>query len=354
MRLLVTGVAGFIGSNFVYYWLSRHAADEIIGLDNLTYAGNLENLENIPVDQKKRFTFMKGDICDSELVNGIFEGQDVDYVVNFAAESHVDRSIHDPQIFIRSNILGVANLLDASRKAWSEGSSTWLPEKRFLQISTDEVYGSLGHDGYFIESTPLDPHSPYSASKASADLLAKSYHDTFGMPILITRCSNNYGPYQFPEKLIPLMISNALNHKPLPVYGDGKQVRDWLYVEDHCSAIDRVLESGRPGEVYNIGGHNERYNIDIVKHVIAILHDETHDPAINDSLIRFVGDRPGHDRRYAIDSSKIQAQLGWEPSVTFEEGIRSTVHWYLHHREWMQHVMSGDYAKFYTTNYQRR
>jgi dTDP-glucose 4,6-dehydratase len=347
MRLFVTGVAGFIGSNFVYYWLSRHSSDEIIGLDSLTYAGNLENLENIPVDQKKRFTFIHGDICDSERVKDIFDRNDVDYVVNFAAESHVDRSIHDPRIFLRSNILGTANLLDAAKGAWNERTDG-LSKKRFLQISTDEVYGSLGHDGFFTELTPLDPHSPYSASKASADLLVKAYHDTYGMPILITRCSNNYGPYQFPEKLIPLMISHALNHQPLPVYGDGKQVRDWLYVEDHCRAIDRVLDSGRTGEVYNIGGSNERYNIDIVRLVVALLREETKDPEINDSLIRFVKDRPGHDRRYAIDSSKIQAELGWKPSVTFEEGIRSTIHWYLNHQEWMQHVMSGDYVKFHT------
>ena len=353
MRLLVTGVAGFIGSNFVYYWLSRHTSDEIIGLDSLTYAGNRENLETIPAGQKKRFTFIKGDICDPDSVQGIFERDSVDRVVNFAAESHVDRSIHDPQVFLRSNILGMANLLDSARKSWKEGND-WLPEKKFLQVSTDEVYGSLGADGYFTETTPLDPHSPYSASKASADLLAKAYHDTFGMPVLITRCSNNYGPYQFPEKLIPLMIHNCLHHQPLPVYGDGKQVRDWLYVEDHCRAINRVLESGRLGEVYNIGGNNERYNIDIVKLIIGIIREETGDQGINDSIIQFVKDRPGHDRRYAINSSKIQQELGWKPLVTFEEGIRSTIRWYLDHQKWMEHVISGEYMKFFDKNYQNR
>jgi len=351
MKLLVTGVAGFIGSNFVYYWLSRYASDEIIGLDNLTYAGNLENLDNIPPDQKKRFTFVKGDICNPDIVQSIFDKYSIDCVVNFAAESHVDRSIHDPQVFLRSNILGMATILDIGRRTWKKGDD-WLPGKKFIQISTDEVYGSLGADGFFTETTPLDPHSPYSASKASADLLVKAYYDTFGMPVLITRCSNNYGPYQFPEKLIPLMIHNCLNHQPLPVYGDGKQVRDWLYVKDHCQAIDRVLESGRLGEVYNIGGNNERYNIDIVKLIISTLRDETNDPGINDSLIRYVKDRPGHDRRYAINSSKIQKELGWKPVVTFEEGIRSTIRWYLDNQKWMQNVISGDYREFYEKNYQ--
>ena len=352
MRLLVTGVAGFIGTNFVYYWLSHHTADEIIGLDSLTYAGNPENLENIPADQKKRFRFVKKDICDPEVVQDIFENDSIDCVVNFAAESHVDRSIHDPQVFLRSNILGMANLMDAARKSWKQ-RTVWLPGKKFLQVSTDEVYGSLGPEGYFTEKTTLDPHSPYSASKASADLLAKAYHDTYGMPVLITRCSNNYGPYQFPEKLIPLMINNCVNHQPLPVYGDGKQVRDWLYVDDHCRAIDRVLDSGKTGEVYNIGGNNERYNIDIVKLIISIIRDETGDQKVNDSLIRFVEDRPGHDRRYAIDSSKIQQELGWKPLVTFAQGIRSTIQWYLDNPKWMENVFSGDYLKFYKKNYQR-
>jgi dTDP-glucose 4,6-dehydratase len=353
MRLLVTGVAGFIGSNFVYYWLSRHPHDEICGLDSLTYAGNMENLREIPVDQKKRFTFVRGDIGDAGVVKDIFDSNDIDRVINFAAESHVDRSLHDPQLFLRSNILGTANLLDAARGVWKDGDA-WCPEKKFLQVSTDEVYGSLGPEGYFTEKTPLDPHSPYSVSKASADLLVKAYYDTFGMPVCITRCSNNYGPYQFPEKLIPLIIHNALHHQSLPVYGDGKQVRDWLYVDDHCRAIDAVIESGRVGEVYNIGGHNEHYNIDIVKLIIRILREETGDSAINDALITYVRDRPGHDRRYAIDSTKIQQELGWRPEIPFEDGIRSTIRWYLDHRDWMNHVMSGDYLKFYEKNYQLR
>ncbi|MHB8163111.1 MAG: dTDP-glucose 4,6-dehydratase [Methanoregula sp.] len=352
MRLLVTGVAGFIGSNFVYHWLSRHPHDELIGLDSLTYAGNLENLKNIPVDQKERFTFIKGDICDPAKVREIFQTQDIDAIVNFAAESHVDRSIHDPQIFLRSNILGTASLLDAAREFWKKDNN-WLPGKRFLQVSTDEVYGSLGAEGSFTEKTPLDPHSPYSASKASADLLVKAYHDTFGLPVLITRCSNNYGPYQFPEKLIPLMINNALQHKSLPIYGDGKQIRDWLYVDDHCRAIECVLKSGRTGEIYNVGGNNEKYNIDIVKLVISVLRQETGDPEIDESLIRFVQDRPGHDRRYAIDSSKIKMETGWKPQISFETGIRSTIRWYLDHRDWMQHVISGEFLKFYEKNYQK-
>jgi dTDP-glucose 4,6-dehydratase len=296
---------------------------------------------------------VRGDICDAVVVKEIFDGDDIDRVVNFAAESHVDRSLHDPQLFLRSNILGTANLLDAARAAWNNGDA-WCPEKRFLQVSTDEVYGSLGPDGYFTEKTPLDPHSPYSVSKASADLLVKAYYDTFGMPVCITRCSNNYGPYQFPEKLIPLMIHHALQHQSLPVYGDGKQVRDWLYVDDHCRAIDAVMGSGRIGEVYNIGGHNEHYNIDIVRLIIRILREETGDPKITDALITYVRDRPGHDRRYAIDPAKIRQELGWRPEVRFEDGIRSTIRWYLAHRDWMHHVISGDYLKFYEKNYQMR
>jgi dTDP-glucose 4,6-dehydratase len=353
MRLLVTGVAGFIGSNFVYYWLSRHPCDEITGLDSLTYAGNMENLKDIPGDQKKRFTFVRGDIGDARAVKDIFDSHEIDRVINFAAESHVDRSIHDPQLFLRSNILGTANLLDAARAVWKAGDA-WSPEKKFLQVSTDEVYGSLGPEGYFTEKTPLDPHSPYSVSKASADLLVKAYYDTFGMPVCITRCSNNYGPYQFPEKLIPLMIHHALQHQSLPVYGDGKQVRDWLYVDDHCRAIDLVVDRGRAGEVYNIGGHNEHDNIDIVRLIIRILQEETGDPKINDALITYVRDRPGHDRRYAIDPAKIQKELGWRPETQFEDGIRSTIRWYLDHKDWMNHVISGDYLKFYEKNYLQR
>jgi dTDP-glucose 4,6-dehydratase len=353
LKLLVTGAAGFIGSNFVRYWLKEHIDDEVIGLDSLTYAGNLENFDGIPIEQKNRFSFIRGDICDSGIIHKIFSGHTIDRVVHFAAESHVDRSIHDPQTFLRTNILGTATLLDAARSRWKT-ENTWEQENRFLQVSTDEVYGSLGPTGLFTEKTPLDPHSPYSASKASADLMVKAYHDTYGMPVLITRCSNNYGPYQFPEKLIPLMINNALNHKSLPVYGDGKQVRDWLYVMDHCRAIDAVLRKGKTGEVYNVGGNNEKFNIDIVGLIIRELREQTGDEAINESLITHVSDRPGHDRRYAIDSSKIQNELGWKPKTTFEIGIRSTIQWYLDHKEWMQHVLSGDYLKFYEMNYQKR
>jgi dTDP-glucose 4,6-dehydratase len=353
MKILVTGVAGFIGSNYVYSYLERHPEDQITGLDSLTYAGNLENLKELSGNLKERFTFIKGDIGDLHTVSEIFSDQAVDCVVNFAAESHVDRSIHDPLVFLKTNVLGTANLLEAARKAWRTGDG-WRPGCRFLQVSTDEVYGSLGPSGYFTETTPLDPHSPYSASKASADLLVKAYHDTFGMPVLITRCSNNYGPYQFPEKLIPLMIHHSLHNQPLPVYGDGKQVRDWLYVDDHCTAIDAVLHNGTPGEVYNIGGNNEWLNIDIVRLVILILREETGDQTIQDSLIQFVKDRPGHDRRYAIDSTKIREELGWNPTVTFEEGIRSTIRWYLDHRDWMKRVVSGDYLTFYEANYGKR
>jgi len=376
MIILVTGVAGFIGSNFVYYYLRRHPEKKIIGLDNLTYAGNLDNLSGLTEEEKKRFTFIKGDICDTELVDRIFSENEIDGVINFAAESHVDRSIHDPQIFLKTNILGTQVLLDAAKNHWQLPDGKWrsLDQRegggtiqdrfsqttsneqrttpRFLQISTDEVYGALGPTGLFTEKTPLDPHSPYSASKASADLIVKAYHDTYAMPMNITRCSNNYGPYQFPEKLIPLMINNALNHKPLPVYGDGKQIRDWLYVDDHCRAIDMVFDNGQSGEVYNIGGHNERENIYIVKKIIEILREKTGDGEINESLIKHVTDRLGHDRRYAIDPSKITRELGWEPSIMFDAGIELTIDWYLNNREWMQSVISGEYLEFYEKNYE--
>jgi len=352
MTLLVTGCAGFIGSNFVYYYLEKHKDREIIGLDKLTYAGNLENLASLTQEQKERFKFIKGDICNSELVEYIFQEYDVDGVINFAAESHVDRSIHDPQIFLRTNVIGTQTLLDVAKKYWLVDGK-WKEGRKFLQVSTDEVYGSLGKEGYFTESTPLDPHSPYSASKASSDLIVKAYHDTYGMPINITRCSNNYGPYQFPEKLIPLMIWNALNHKELPVYGDGKQIRDWLYVEDHCKAIDLVFEKGRSGEVYNIGGHNEKENIEIVKLIINYLQEKTKDKEINESLIKHVKDRLGHDRRYAIDPTKIKNELGWEPETKFEQGIKQTIDWYLDNQEWMKKVITGEYMEFYRRNYER-
>lgn len=330
-KILITGGAGFIGSNFVKYMIDKYPDYEIVNLDALTYCGNLENLKSI--EFKDNYSFIKGDIRDKDLVSDIVK--DCDYVINFAAESHVDRSIEDPEIFIKSNVLGTQVLLNASKKA---------NIKKYLQISTDEVYGSLGSEGYFTEKTPLQPNSPYSASKASADLIVRAYHNTFGMPVNITRCSNNYGPYQFPEKLIPLMISNALEDKPLPVYGDGKNIRDWLHVYDHCSAIDLVLHEGKIGEVYNIGGNNEKQNIDIVK---LILEDLGKD----ESLIKFVDDRLGHDRRYAIDSTKIQKELGWMPKYTFEVGIKETIQWYLDNQDWIEQVKSGEYQKYYKKMY---
>ncbi|PKM82256.1 MAG: dTDP-glucose 4,6-dehydratase [Firmicutes bacterium HGW-Firmicutes-14] len=314
--LLITGGAGFIGSNFIFYIFKKYPGAKIINLDLLTYAGNLENLEELA--DKSNYTFVKGDIADPKIVNELVAG--TDYVINFAAESHVDRSIEDPSVFIRTNVMGTQVLLDAAKHHGV---------KRFLQISTDEVYGSLGPTGYFTEETPLAPNSPYSASKAGADLLVRAYHETFEMPVLITRCSNNYGPYQFPEKLIPFFIKKLLNGQKVPVYGDGLNVRDWLYVEDHCSAIDMVLQRGKAGEVYNIGGNNEKTNIEITKLILQELGK-------TEEMIEFVTDRLGHDRRYAIDSSKIQRELGWEPAVTFEEGIIKTIKWYLDNREWWE------------------
>ena len=347
MTILVTGVAGFIGSNFVYYYLRKHTDRKIIGLDSLTYAGNIDNLSKLTKEEKNRFTFIKGDINDTELLENIYEENKIDGIINFAAESHVDRSIHDPQIFLKTNILGTQNLLHVFKKHYDKNKN----HHKFLQVSTDEVYGALGSTGYFTEKTPLNPHSPYSASKTSADLIAKAYHDTYDLNINITRCSNNYGPYQFPEKLIPLMINNALNHKDLPVYGDGKQIRDWLYVEDHCKAIDMVYENGKKGEVYNIGGHNEKENIEIVKTIINYLHEKTGDRQINENLIKHVKDRLGHDRRYGIDPTKIKEELGWEPTIMFNEGIKKTIDWYLENKEWMESVISGEYKEFYEKNY---
>ena len=330
-KVLVTGGAGFIGSNFVHYMLDKYPDYEIVNLDALTYGGNLENLEG--VEDNPNYTFVKGDIRDHELVDEI--ARDVDYIVHFAAESHVDRSIEDPEIFIKSNILGTQVLLDAAKK---------YEIKKYLQVSTDEVYGTLGAEGYFTEETPLQPNSPYSASKAGADLMVRAYYETFGLPVNITRCSNNYGPYQFPEKLIPLMISNALEDKELPVYGDGKNIRDWLHVYDHCSAIDLVLHKGRIGEVYNIGGHNEKQNIEIVKLILKELGK-------SESLIKFVTDRLGHDRRYAIDSTKISEELGWKPKYTFETGIVETIQWYLDNQDWTNKIRSGEYQEYYEKMY---
>lgn len=333
--ILVTGGAGFIGSNFVRYMLQNHAY-RIVNLDKLTYAGNLENLAD--VESRPNYRFVKGDICDRVLIETLFEEEKIDAVINFAAESHVDRSILGARVFVETNVLGTQTLLDAAKKFGVE---------RFVQISTDEVYGTLGETGYFTEETPLAPNSPYSASKAGADFLVRAYHETFNLPTIITRCSNNYGPYQFPEKLIPLMIANALNDKPLPVYGDGLNVRDWLYVEDHCRAIDVALHNGKVGEVYNIGGHNEKRNIDIVKLILQKLGKP-------ESLITFVKDRPGHDRRYAIDASKIERELGWKPQETFETGIEKTIRWYLDNRKWWERIINGEYQRYYELQYERR
>ena len=299
--------------------------------------------------------FVQGDICDKELVESLFAKYDFDYVINFAAESHVDRSIKNPEIFVQSNVMGTVNLLQRAKEAWYDADAkTWKEGKKYLQVSTDEVYGALGAEGYFMETTPLCPHSPYSSSKASADMFVMAFHDTYGMPINITRCSNNYGPYQFPEKLIPLLINNAKQHKQLPVYGDGMQIRDWLYVMDHCKAIDMVANGGKDGEVYNVGGHNERPNIFIVKTVIAQLHDRLKDEGISEELITHVADRLGHDRRYGIDPTKIKEDLGWYPETPFEKGIVLTIDWYLAHPDWMAHVTSGDYQKYYEQMYKNK
>ena len=345
---LLTGCAGFIGSNFVYYMLEKYKDIRLVNVDKLTYAGNLENLNDIKDDS--RHIFVKGDIGDKELIENLFKEYDFDYVVNFAAESHVDRSISDPEIFVKTNVLGTVNLLQRAKDAWYIDGK-WKEGKKYLQVSTDEVYGALGKDGYFLETTPLDPHSPYSSSKASADLFVKAFYDTYKMPINITRCSNNYGPYQFPEKLIPLMINNVKHHEQLPVYGDGLQIRDWLYVKDHCKAIDMVINGGKIGEVYNIGGHNEKTNIFIVKTIIENLSKELNDAGINESLIKHVTDRLGHDRRYGIDPTKIKDELGWYPETPFEQGIVLTIKWYLTHEEWLNNITSGNYKDYYKKMY---
>lgn len=332
-NILLTGGSGFIGSNFIQYILTTTSDAKVINLDNLTYAGNPENLKEFEKDA--RYSFIKGDICDEELVSKIFSENNIDAVINFAAETHVDRSIHDPNIFIKTNVLGTGVLLNNAKKAWRENFSN----KRFMQVSTDEVYGTLPEDDKsikFTEKTPLQPHSPYSASKTGADCVVQSYYDTYKFPTLITRCSNNYGPYQFPEKLIPLIINNALNDKDLPIYGDGKQIRDWLFVEDHCDAIWTVLNKGKVGKVYNIGGNNEMQNIDIVKQILNHLN-KPH------SLIKYVEDRLGHDRRYAIDASKIKSDLGWEPKYKFEDKIKDTIEWYLNNVDWIDNIMTGKY-----------
>ena len=339
MKIIVTGGAGFIGGNFVHLVVNKYPQDQVICLDKLTYAGNMETLN--PVMDKENFKFVKGDIADREFIYQLFETEKPDVVVNFAAESHVDRSIEDPGIFLQTNVLGTGVLLDACRIYGI---------KRYHQVSTDEVYGDLPlerPDLFFTEDTPLHTSSPYSASKASADLLVMAYHRTYGLPVTISRCSNNYGPYHFPEKLIPLMIINALNEKSLPVYGTGINVRDWLYVEDHCLAIDSIIREGKVGEVYNIGGHNERTNLQVVKTILQQL-DKSED------LITYVADRKGHDRRYAIDPTKIKNELGWEPTTSFDEGIKKAVKWYLENKEWWENIISGEYQNYYKKMYEGR
>ncbi|HWQ41969.1 MAG TPA: dTDP-glucose 4,6-dehydratase [Desulfosporosinus sp.] len=337
---LVTGGAGFIGSNFIIYMLEKYRNVKIINLDKLTYAGNLENL--VSIENNANYCFVQADIGDREAIQTLFEKNKIDYVINFAAESHVDRSIVDPDIFVKTNVLGTVNLLNIAKQAWLVGDDRYKEGVKFLQVSTDEVYGSLGAEGFFKETTPLDPHSPYSSSKASSDLFVKSYANTYKLPVNITRCSNNYGPYQFPEKLIPLIINNSLHHKPLPVYGDGMQIRDWLYVEDHCKAIEQVLLQGKLGAVYNIGGHNERANVEIVKAILDYLKDNV-DSEVGEHLIKHVEDRKGHDRRYGIDPQKIKDDLGWYPETTFEVGIKKTIRWYIDHKKWLDNVTSGAY-----------
>lgn len=348
---LVTGGAGFIGSNFVIYMLNKYSDVKIINVDKLTYAGNLENLKS--VESNPNYVFAQADICDKEAIQSLFDQYDIDYVVNFAAESHVDRSITNPEIFVQTNVLGTVNLLNIAKNAWAVGDDQYKDGVKFMQVSTDEVYGSLGAEGFFMETTPLDPHSPYSSSKASADLFVKAYSDTYKLPVNITRCSNNYGPYQFPEKLIPLMINNTLQHKELPIYGDGMQIRDWLYVEDHCKAIDMVVRGGKLGEVYNVGGHNERPNIVIVKTILEYVKENV-DPAVGEHMMKHVADRKGHDRRYGIDPEKIKRDLGWYPETTFEVGIKKTIQWYLSHKEWMENVTSGAYQEYYQRMYSNR
>ncbi len=353
---LVTGGAGFIGSNYIHYMFRKYGKEiRIINVDALTYAGNLENLKEF--EGQENYTFIKADICDKEAIAAIFAANEIHRVVHFAAESHVDRSIRNPEVFVQTNVLGTAVMLNCARMAWELPDGSFKEDRKFLHVSTDEVYGSLEEDGgYFYETTPYAPHSPYSASKAGSDMLVRSYMDTYHFPANITNCSNNYGPYQFPEKLIPLIINNALQGKKLPVYGDGKNVRDWLYVEDHAKAIDMVQEQGRLFETYNVGGHNEKQNIEIIRIIIKTLQemlaeDDPRRELVSEDLITYVEDRKGHDRRYAIAPDKIKEEIGWEPETMFEEGIRRTIRWFFEHEEWMKNVTSGDYQKYYTEMY---
>ena len=350
--ILVTGGAGFIGSNFVLEWLAAEKTP-VVNLDKLTYAGNLDNLASLKTETRHRF--VKGDICDRALVGRLLREHKPQAVVHFAAESHVDRSIHGPADFVQTNVVGTFSLLEEAREYWSGLKQEDRNQFRFLHVSTDEVYGTLGpQDPAFAETTPYAPNSPYAASKAAADHLVRSYHHTYGLPVVTTNCSNNYGPYQFPEKLVPLMVVNAVKRKPLPVYGDGKNVRDWLYVGDHCEAVRLALARGRPGETYNIGGNAEKANLDVVKSVCAILDELRADSAPHDKLITFVDDRPGHDRRYAIDAGKIRSELGWKPRERFDTGLRKTVEWYLDHMNWVDNVTSGEYRNWIDLNYGKR
>ena len=348
---LITGGAGFIGANYILRLLESSETMNIINLDALTYAGNLENLQSIEKDS--RYQFIHGNICDETLLKDIFSRNKIDYIVNFAAESHVDRSITSPRIFLDTNVGGTFQLLNAAKQAWEEPDGSFRAGVKFLQISTDEVYGSLGETGLFTETTPLDPHSPYSAAKTSADLFVKAYVDTYGFPANITRCSNNYGPWQFPEKLIPLVINNAINGRDIPVYGDGKNIRDWLHVSDHCRAIQTVLTQAKPGEVYNIGGNNERRNIEIINLILDAVYRKGFEKS-TPMLITYVTDRKGHDRRYGIDPTKIKTDLGWEPQVPFAEGIQSAVAWYLDHMDWMKKITDGSYLTYYQQMYEKR
>jgi dTDP-glucose 4,6-dehydratase len=345
--IIITGGAGFIGSHVVRLFVTKYPDYNIINLDALTYAGNLENLKDI--EDAANYTFVKANICDAAAINEIFKKHQPEGVIHLAAESHVDRSIEDPNAFIETNVMGTANLLNAARELWKNNYEG----KRFYHVSTDEVYGSLGETGFFLETTPYDPQSPYSASKAASDHLVRAYGNTYGLPFVLTNCSNNYGPNHFPEKLIPLFINNICNNKPLPVYGDGKYTRDWLFVVDHARAIDMVFHKGKNGETYNIGGFNEWQNIDLVKLLCTQMDEKLgREPGTSAQLITYIKDRPGHDRRYAIDATKLNKELGWYPSVTFEEGLSKTIDWYLENEEWLQQVTSGDYQKYYDKQYQ--
>ncbi len=348
-KILITGGAGFIGSHVVRLFVGKYPGYHIFNLDKLTYAGNLENLRD--VEQMENYTFIRGDIVDSDFINQLFLQYGFDGVIHLAAESHVDRSITNPLEFVYTNVIGTVNLLNAARNIWKEN----MEGRLFYHVSTDEVYGSLGHEGIFTEETRYDPHSPYSASKASSDHFVRAYHDTYGLPVVLSNCSNNYGSYQFPEKLIPLFINNIKNNKPLPVYGKGENIRDWLWVEDHARAIDVIFHSGKKGETYNIGGHNEWKNIDLIRLMCKIMDRKLgRTPGTSEQLITYVKDRAGHDLRYAIDSGKLQKELGWVPSLQFEEGLEKTIDWYLSQTEWLKNVTSGEYQKYYEQQYVKR